>query len=62
MEHYGDVADRCVEVGHGGEFATAAESATRTESAAGCPPDRGQPLTVMFELPLLWYPSVAMIK
>ncbi|WP_211273348.1 DUF2255 family protein [Streptomyces hirsutus] len=38
----------------GGEFATAAGPATRTEPAAGCSPDRGQPLTVMFELPLLW--------
>ncbi len=38
----------------GGEFATAAGPATRTGPAAGCSPDRGQPLTVMFELPLLW--------
>lgn len=57
-----DVADRCVEVlvvepvhpSRGGEFATAAGPATRTEPAAGCSSDRGQPLTVMFELPLLW--------
>ncbi|MEU1889610.1 MFS transporter [Streptomyces pristinaespiralis] len=38
----------------GGEFATAAGPATRTEPAVGCSPYRGQPLTVMFELPLLW--------
>ncbi|CAL9609890.1 hypothetical protein SUDANB176_05608 [Streptomyces sp. enrichment culture] len=38
----------------GGGFATVAEPITRTEPAAGGSPDRDQPLTVMFELPLLW--------
>jgi hypothetical protein len=34
--------------------AAAAGPVTRTGPAAGRTPDGGQPLTVMFELPLLW--------